>query len=32
MQADYDMWQAQRKFRGGKVRPIVKRQSSGVRT
>jgi len=31
MQADYDMWQAQRKFRGGKVRAIVKRQSTGVR-
>jgi antitoxin HigA-1 len=24
MQADYDMWQAQRHFRGGKVRTIVK--------
>jgi addiction module HigA family antidote len=25
MQADYDMWQAKKKFRGGKVRAIVKR-------
>jgi len=27
MQADYDMWQAQRSFRSGKVRVIVKPKS-----
>ncbi|MDR2216368.1 MAG: HigA family addiction module antidote protein, partial [Nevskiaceae bacterium] len=26
MQGAYDMWQARKRFRGGKVRPIVQRQ------
>ena len=30
MQGDYDMWQARKKFRGGKVRPIVKRESAAA--
>lgn len=30
MQADYDMWQAKKKFRGGKVRVIVKRAAATI--
>lgn len=30
MQADYDMWQAKKTFRGGKVKRIVRRESAAA--